>query len=260
MKGRDTLIFLGFMLTLIGGSAQASGAPTSAPDVDSIVSHMQTAMADRNHDHAYSVTREYQLTPDDPSKVSRVVAEVNVIPSGKKEYNITQGGGQAEKVVRKVLDHETEATAQDHKGLELSAENYKFAYLGTESMDGHSCYVLQLTPKHDGKDMVKGKAWIDAGTYLIRQVAGTPTKSPSWWIKDLQVTLHYREAEGVWLQDSTQAVAQVRIVGRHTLTSRTIDVRTDAEFARAGNPQAAPRKRTRRVDPAILGAGVFPRR
>jgi outer membrane lipoprotein-sorting protein len=262
MRARIQLIFLGVLLTAIGATAQSSGpnsAPTSAPAVDSIVSHMQTAMADRNHDRAYSVTREYKLTPEDPSKASRVVAQVNVVP-GKREYNITEGSGQAEKIVRKVLDHETEAASQAHPGVALSTENYSFAYDGTEPIDGHSCYVLQLTPKHDAKDVVKGKAWVDTETYLVRKIAGTPAKSPSWWIKDVQVTLHYKEVEGLWLQDSSQAIAEVRIVGRHTLTSRSVDVRTDAEFARNNPQRSAPRKATRRADPAMLGAGVFGQR
>jgi hypothetical protein len=116
---------------------------------------------------------------------------------------------------------------------------------------------VQLSPRHDGKDMVRGKVWIDSDSYLVRQLAGTPTKTPSWWIKDLQVTLHYRDMDGLWLQDRTEAVAQVRIVGRHVLTARALDVRSDAEMASKAAPQLVRQKRTRRVDPALLGAGVF---
>jgi hypothetical protein len=231
-------------------------AQTSAPDVQTIVSRMQTAMAGRNHDRAYSVTREYKLVPEDPAKASRVVAEVNALPSGEKDYTITEGSGQAENIVRKVLDRETEASNQ-HQGPELSQENYSFTYLGAGQVDGHACYMLQLTPKHDGKEMLKGTAWVDASSYMIRQIAGTPTKSPSWWIKELQVTLHYREFEGLWLQDAAEAVAQVRVVGKHTLTARALNVRTDSALASTAVVGTAAQKRSRRVDPALLGAGVF---
>jgi len=231
-------------------------AQTSAPDANTIASRMQTAMAGRNHDRAYSVTREYRLVPEDANKTSRVVAEVNAMPSGKKDYTITEGGGQAESVVRKVLDHETDSANQP-RGAELSFENYDFSLAGTEAIDGHSCYVLLLKPKRDGKDILHGRVWVDAQSYLVRQIAGSPTKSPSWWIKDIQLTLHYREIQGLWLQDSTQAVAQVRVVGKHTLTARALDVRTDTVMA--GNGQQQARKRVRRVDPALLGAGVMRR-
>ena len=233
-------------------------AQTSAPDVNTIVSRMQTAMAGRNHDRAYSVTREYTLAPEDPAKASKVVAEINTVPAGKKDYTITKGDGQAEKVVRKVLDHEVEP-AEKHADAELTPENYQFVLAGTEAIDGHRCYVLQLTPRHDGKDMVNGKVWIDADTFLVRQLSGSPTKTPSWWIKDLQFTVHYGDMEGFWLQDHTVAVAQVRIAGRHTLTARALDVRTGSELASRSVPKAVSvkAKRTRRVDPALLGSGVF---
>src|SRR5579862_4947275 len=103
--------YSGILLTAIGAFAQA-GSPTSAPDVSTIVSRMQTAMTGRNHDQAYTVTREYSLAPEDASKASKVVAEVNTIPAGKSDYSITEGSGQAEKVVRKILDRETEAINQ----------------------------------------------------------------------------------------------------------------------------------------------------
>lgn len=240
------LTILGVVLATISAIAQ-----NSAPDVNAIVGRMQTAMADRNHDRAYSVTREYTLAPEDASKATRVVAEISTVPGGKREYTITEGSGQAEKVVRKVLDHETE-NANQHSGAELSGDNYEFAYLGTGPVDGHACYILQLTPRHDGKDLVKGKVWIDAESYLVRQVSGSPVKLPSWWIKDLDVTLHYRDVDGLWLQDSTVAVAQVRLVGKHTLTARAVDVRTGSVEA-VKHPIPA----RRRPNPALLGAGVF---
>ncbi len=229
-------------------------AQTSAPDVGTIVSRMQTAMGGRNHDRAYSVTREYRLVPEDASKATRVVAEINAMPSGKKDYTITEGSGQAENVVRKVLDRETDA-ANEHNILGLSSENYEFTLAGTEAIDGHACYVLQLNPKREGKDVLRGRAWVDAQNFMVRQIAGSPTKNPSWWIKDLQVTLHYREFQGFWLQDSTQAVAQVRVVGKHTLTARALDVRTDATLAEKG--QLPAQKRARHMDPALLGAGIL---
>ena len=244
---RATFItILGVLLATISAIAQ-----TSAPDVNSIVSRMRTAMAGRNHDRAYSVTREYTLAPEDASKATRVLAEINTVPEGKSDYTITEGSGQAEKIVRKVLDHETESTKQ-HSDSELNSDNYAFSYMGTGMIDGHSCYVVQLTPRHDGRDMVKGKIWIDAESYLVRQLSGTPVKSPSWWIKDLDVTLHYKDIDGLWLQDSTVAVAQVRLVGKHTLTSRALNVHTGAIEA----VNHVSRKR-RTNNPALLGAGVF---
>jgi hypothetical protein len=80
---------------------------------------------------------------------------------------------------------------------------------------------------------------------------------PSWWIKDVQVTLHYRDVQGVWLQDSGKAIAQVRIVGTHTLTARAVNVQTSTELATKTAPKTATQKRQRHLDPSLMGAGVF---
>jgi hypothetical protein len=254
MRATFQLTLLGILLTATGSIAQ-----TSAVDLNIIVSRMQTASAGLNHDLAYSVTREYTLTPENATKSARVIAQVNSV-AGKKDYTITEGSGQAENIVRKVLDHEAEV-ARDHTSVDINSRNYSFNYLGTEAIDGHTCYVLGLMPRQDSKEFLKGKAWVDADSYLIRQISGTPAKMPSWWIKDVQFTLHYRDVQGVWLQDSGKAVAQVRIVGTHTLTARALNVQTSTELASKTAPQAVPataRKRTRRNNSALLGAGVFP--
>jgi hypothetical protein len=249
MRALIRLTISGILLTAIGGFAQ-----TSAPDVNTIANRMQTATADRNHDLAYTVTREYMLTPQNSAQGSKVVAEVNTVASGKKDYTIKQGGGQAESIVRKVLDHETDSAASRASG-EITAANYEFQLLGSEQIDGHSCYVLKLTPRKESKDVLRGRAWVDSESYLIRQISGSLAKPPSWWVKDVQLTLHYRDMEGVWLQDSGRAIAQVRIVGTHTLSSRALDVRTGSELA--SKAKVAPHKATRRMDPSMMGTGVF---
>jgi hypothetical protein len=260
MRAILRLTISGILLTAISCFAQSSAPDlNTVPDLNTIVNRMQTAMAGLNHDLAYSVTREYTLTPEKASKGSRVVAQVNTISSGKKDYTITEGNGQAENVVRKVLDHEAEASSGRNKS-DINAVNYDFKYLTTEKIDGHTCYVLELLPRKDSKDFLKGKAWVDAESFLIRQVSGSPAKSPSWWVKDVQLTLHYRDMQGVWLQDSGKAVAQVRLVGTHTLTQRSVDVRTRAEMAKKSAAPASATKRNRRVDPALLGTGVFRQR
>ena len=61
----------------------AAGAWAESPDVHAIVARMQAAMQGHNRDRSYSVTREYKLSADDPSKASRVIAEVNSLQIGR---------------------------------------------------------------------------------------------------------------------------------------------------------------------------------
>jgi hypothetical protein len=169
------------------------------------------------------------------------VAEVNVVPPASKDYTIikAEGSDRGTSIVRKVLDHEAQMAG--HPELhELTARNYDFALLGRESMNGHDCYVLHLTPKRQAVELVRGKAWIDADTYALQRIQGATAKAPSLWIKNLTITVDYGDVNGVRVQTATRAVADVRFVGTHVLTSKELDVRTST-FNAANRP--APRVR-----------------
>lgn len=199
----------------------------------------QARAADRERNVAYTVTREYRLAPAgavQPS--SQVVAEVSFVPPAEKQYTIvkSEGNDRGTGIVRRILDHET-LMASHWQPHDISPANYDFALLGHEAIDGHDCYVLQLQPKRAAVELVRGKAWVDAGSFEVRRIAGEMAKSPSVWVKKVDVTLNYGNVNGVWLETSTEASADVRLAGTHVLTSRELDVSTATYSARASKPQ-----------------------
>jgi hypothetical protein len=200
-----------------------------------IVSRMERAeVGSRDYDTAYSVTREYRLSaPGTPNASSNVIAQVNFIPPGAKDYTIlkSDGSSRGESIVRKVLDHEAQmaAHAEQH---EVTARNYDFALLGRENIDGRDCYILQLMPKRQAVELIRGKVWVDAADFTLRRMQGEPAKSPSLWIKNLTVTVDYAQVNGVWVQTATKSVADIRFAGTHVLTSKELDLQTSVVNAR----------------------------
>jgi hypothetical protein len=73
--------------------------------------------------------------------------------------------------------------------------------------------------------------WVDKHSFLIRQIQGDAAKTPFWWLKKVHITLVFADREGSWVQKSMEAIADVRIVGTHTLTSRILDYRRESEVA-----------------------------
>jgi hypothetical protein len=207
---------------------------------------MQQAEVDsRAQSIAYTVTREYQLSVEGASRPSSdVVAQVNVMPPSSKDYSIvkTEGSDRGAGIVRKVLDHEAEM-AGHYEQHELTRRNYDFALLGREMVDGRDCYVLQLTPKRQAVELINGQAWVDAQNFALRQIKGTTAKNPSLWIKGLTLTINYGQINGIWVQTSTQAVADVRFAGTHVLTSRELDVRPALLNAQAKSQWEARQRR-----------------
>jgi Outer membrane lipoprotein-sorting protein len=222
-----------FVLAVLFGTLPL-GAQTLR--LDQIISRMEQAQsAARERSVLYSVTRQYTLSGDDTRKPnSEVLAEIDFVPPAQSAYSIrkVQGSERGEKIVRRVLEHESQMATHPER-YELSPRNYDFALLGREMLDGHDCYLLELKPRHQAPEVLRGKAWVDTRNFLVRKLEGEPAKSPSWWIKDLHVIINYSEVNGVWLQSDTRAVADVRFAGTRIFTARNIDVRTATENAQS---------------------------
>ena len=120
--------------------------------------------------------------------------------------------------------------------------------LGEETLDGQRCFVLSMDPRREEKDLLRGKLWVDAETYNIRRVEGTPAKNPSWWLHDLHIFMSFAEVDGMWLRTFTHAVANVRFKGKYVMESRDLEYRFTRQTA----------SRVRR-NPAILaGSAITP--
>jgi hypothetical protein len=228
---------------------------------------MEQAQAESHaHMSPYSVTREYKFFGDDREHAkSQVLAKVDFAPPNEKNYTIEQasGSGQGEKIARKVLDHEKQMTKGDSSSGALSRENYDFEYLRCELVNGRRAYVLQLTPKRNDKNLIKGLAWVDAETFHPMRIEGEPAKSPSWWVKNLKLSLTFGRVGDMWLQTGTQAIANVRFLGQHTMIARDVNYQLPVQVAAAEPPKdsllpipaTAAGVKKRPIRPA-LGAGV----
>lgn len=254
-------------LLVSGDPAPAATAAraTPFPGLQVLVTGLEAAQR-ANHAHMvpFTVTREYQLfSGDDQEPKGIVVAEVHFQPPTTKTWEIkkTSGSARAEKVVRSVLEREAKY-ANDGK-VAIAREHYDFRYLGTGETDRRPCYILQLVPKHDDDNLLRGRIWVDRDTLLIHRFEGAPVKSPSWWIKDLKLFTAYGDLGGIWLTTNSKGVADVRLVGSHTMTEHTLSYR--AERAVVDGPAAdmtrlarAQTSRPYRLSPAAaLGVGII---
>ncbi len=237
-------------------AAPAQAPAQAAPGLHAIVDRMQqAAQQNRERYRAYNLTRHYTIFGEhDQSPSSDVVAEIRFIPPRSKEFTITSASGSSrgESTVRKILEHDAQVTASGESPGSIDRDNYDFTYLGEQALDGAPCFVLGLQPKRNEKSLVSGKAWVDQKTFLVRRVQGRLAKSPSWWLKSVEVTLDFGDAAGMWLPTASRAVADVRIFGPHTLTERALSIRAGATSAQLVPPDrflratALPRPAARR--------------
>jgi hypothetical protein len=216
------------------GAAQHTPYNGALPLAEIIEAMEKTQARTRPH-VSYQVIREYRLSgANDSSANSEVVAEVDFRPPASKAYRIQNslGSKRGQQVVRRVLDEEIESSSTSNQaGALLSRENYDFTYIGEVTLDSQLCYLLGLKPKRREENLISGRVWIDQHSFLMRQIEGEVAKIPSWWLKKIRVKLQFADIDGAWLQSQMEAVADVRIFGPHTLTSRVLDYRPADEVA-----------------------------
>jgi hypothetical protein len=192
-------------------------------------------------ERSYELTRKYEIYHHEAEKPStQVLAKIQYEPPRNKSYQIQQSsGGMGERTIRHVLDHEVDLTRNPER-VAMVDQNYDFSFAGEDTLNGHHCYVLDALPKRDDRDLLRAKVWVDGKTYRVMRVQGRPEKNPSFWVKELHVTLDYSEIGGMWMHTSTEAEASLRIGGSFTFKARDLEIRPteDQQAARRG-PKAA---------------------
>ena len=235
-------------------AADLTSAPEEHPDIATLVKRIMEAQLDsRARAKPYSVTREYKVFGSNEDRPrTEVLAQVNFLPPNVKSYGIDQStGGMGEKVVRRILDHEVDAT-RDPKLMMINGSNYDFNFTGEEVAGGLACYKLAITPRRDRKDLLRAVIWVDKDSYRIVRIEGDPVKSPSFWVKDVHVVIEFAEVAGMWLQTETHAMAHLRFGGEYKIVSH--DLNYDVAQTVAAN--TAPARPRRRHSSAIMAVGV----
>ena len=123
-------------LAALASSSQvpSSSAKIESPDLNLLLQCLEDAQhQDPAQSRPYEVTREYKVfRGSDKHPTSEVTAQINFVPPDMKTYKITQarGNSRGEKMVRELLDRETESAKKGH-GSEISRSNYDFVFLST---------------------------------------------------------------------------------------------------------------------------------
>jgi len=203
----------------------SSTVEINPPDLGMILQRMEDIQHQNPaQSRPYEVTREYKVFRGHSKQpISEVTTQIVFSPPNTRTYKIIQSSGNSrgEKMVRELLDRET-ASAKKERGSEISRANYAFVFLRRENFGVVPEYVLGIFPKRKDKYLLLGQVWVDASTFHIRRIEGVPAKSPSFWLKDIHITLQFAELGGMWVPVTFDAIARVRFLGEFTLTGLNI--------------------------------------
>jgi hypothetical protein len=131
-------------------------------------------------------------------------------------YQVTAEGGSSvirSKVLRAVLEGERELIAQG-EAASIDVNNYAFQPNG---VDDEGLANILLSPKRKERALVAGTMFLQPLDGDLVRVQGRLAKSPSFWVKDVQIVRSYRRIQGVVVPIELESTARVRMLGPATL-------------------------------------------
>jgi hypothetical protein len=186
---------------------------------------------------AYQALRRLEASSSKLKESAWMEAVTQYDPAVGLTYSIVAHGG-SERIRRRVLEAVLEAeqensTRGEWRSGNLSRANYAFDFGGHA---GDGMLKMQLTPRRRDTRLVRGSALLTALSGHLVRVEGRLSKSPSFWVRWVDVSRTYSPIGGAMMPVAIESTADVRIAGMSTF-SMTYDYRmVDGHAVNAAPP------------------------
>lgn len=226
---RGRLFFFGLCLGLslavlpIPAALAQDGGTTAQPSTADIVQRLVARNEQRAQEvGSYSSRRHYHVEYHGfpHGAEADMVVDATVNGPDSKQFDVVSESGShllLDHVLKKLLRTEQDAS-RDRTDNALTAANYTFSLMGTETDDGRLAYVLRVEPKQRRKLLYRGTIWVDAQDYAVVKIEAEPAKNPSFWIRNTQIHHLYEKTGHLWLPQSDRSETKVRLGGTAVLT------------------------------------------
>jgi len=173
-------------------------------------------LAQNNIDHEYRGLRRLEAKNGDRS--GWMEAKTDYSLSRGFSYEVSAQGGSGfirDKILRGVLDHELKIIAQgDAAQSALALANYTFEPMG---VDADGLANVMLSPKRKDRVLVAGTLFLRPGDGDPVRLQGRLAKSPSFWVKNVEILRTYGRIGGVIMPVALESTAEIRWFGPASL-------------------------------------------
>ena len=186
----------------------------------------------------YKAFRRLEGGVKDSDKHGWLEAWTEYQPGRGLSFEVVREGGSEyvrNKVLRGMLSSEQELIAQGKRvRTSLDSKNYLFEEGGMTDAGLHRILMVPIK-KSDG--LVDGSVFVEPETGLIARLQGRLVKSPSFWVRDVDVTWKFTRMGNAIVPTELSSSARVMFYGRQpfkmTYQYETVDGRSVAAATRA---------------------------
>jgi hypothetical protein len=207
----------GALLLAMIATPQLRGTATAPATAEAAEQSMKQFLAQGDTPRPYRAIR--RLEARHGNSVGWIEAATEYAPATGFRYTITSEGGSGslrDKALKPILEGEREAVAKGEISRSALAPcNYEFQVNG---VDENGLAKVLLSPKRKERVLVSGAMFLRPVDGELVRVQGRLAKSPSFWVKTVDIIRSYDRIEGVVMPVALETTAQVRMFGAASLT------------------------------------------
>ena len=201
----------------LSGMMRSQTPPTELP-ASTVLDRMEEyGTLQQSRLESWTNTRTYTAENRSLGKWAKVKAQVDFTAPGHKSYAVLERSGMGlivDRVIKPILEAEC-TSASNRSQSDINRTNYDFLFVAFDAAE--NAYVFEATPRVPRKFLFRGRVWVDAETFGVRRVLGTPANPPSFWVKSTEFAHEYDVFGGFWLPVRHRSRAQLRLFGTSTL-------------------------------------------
>lgn len=210
------------MLLLVPMVASAASLVVSGPD-PSVAFARYIASLEQGNDwrDLGPVAVEIEASLPRLGKQGRLQAIRHSVPTQQIQYEVLHIDGDAtvkQQVIARYLSAEQQAEALPAASVAVTPVNYKFRYAGSIASAERLVYVFEISPKRKREGLIQGQLWIDSATGIAVHQGGHLVKSPSAFLRRVEITRDISVRDGLPYLRTTHVAISARLIGPAELT------------------------------------------
>jgi len=153
-------------------------------------------------------------------KTGRLRAIRRVFPIGQPDYKVLEIAGDAtvkNQVIVRYISADEKATELAPSSVALTPANYKIHYAGTVWLGNRLTYAFRVIPRKKREGLINGVLWLDGETGVVVREFGYLAKSPSVFVKRINLTRENELKNGTIATRITHVSVETRLIGRAQL-------------------------------------------
>ena len=214
--GRSAVLLL---LALTGAFAQLppAGENTIVISCPPAAVALARFMANQPPDGGTPVeTIEIEASLPKLNKSGRLYAIRWIVSARHPKYQVLEISGDSmvnQQLIVRYLQADQRAVELGNESPAITPANYKFRYVGAVQVGDDLAYAFRIIPHNKKQGLINGVLWIDGETGIAVRLSGHLVKSPSMFLKRVNVTRETFLREGIIETRITHLLIDTRLVG-----------------------------------------------